>query len=124
MWVQFYFVMVVYFYIDPLSSLKMGNKNSSPAPEPEKHQVPSPSASSNLRGLGGFEGCPVFVAKYDYERRAEEDLGFKRGDLLCVLDSTEDKNWWLACSKKGGKKGYIPSNHVVEWKDLEFEAEE
>ena len=54
---------------------------------------------------------PLFVAKFDYLSRTNNDLGFKKGDLLYIL-STDDKDWWLA-SNTSGQEGYIPSNHVV-----------
>ena len=54
---------------------------------------------------------PLFVGKFDYLSRTNNDLGFKKGDLLYIL-STDDKDWWLA-SNTSGKEGYIPSNHVA-----------
>ena len=58
---------------------------------------------------------PKFVAKYDYSARTDGDLGFKRGDLLYIMNS-DDEDWWLARAKHSGQEGYIPSNYVVEYK--------
>ena len=58
---------------------------------------------------------PLFIAKYDYSARTDGDLGFKRGDLLYIINS-DDEDWWLARAKHSGQEGYIPSNYVVEYK--------
>ena len=63
---------------------------------------------------------PLYVGKYDYDRRADDELSFKKGDLMYILH-TDDEDWWMARSKETGKEGYIPSNHVAEWKTLEAE---
>ena len=58
---------------------------------------------------------PLFVGKYDYSSRTDDDLSFRRGDLLYVMDSDEG-DWWFARSKQTGQEGYIPSNYVAELK--------
>lgn len=65
-------------------------------------------------------GYTIYVGKYDYESRTDDDLSFKKGDLMYII-STDDKDWWFAQSKDTGKEGYIPSNHVAEWKSLDAE---
>ena len=61
---------------------------------------------------------PVYVGKYDYDSRTDDDLGFKKGDLMYIIN-TDEGDWWLAHSKDSEKEGYIPSNYVAEWKSLE-----
>ena len=64
---------------------------------------------------------PLFVGKYDYSSRTDDDLGFRRGDLLYVMNPDEG-DWWLARSKQTSQEGYIPSNYVAEIKsDLDVE---
>ena len=63
---------------------------------------------------------PVFVGKYDYDSRTDDDLSFKKGDLMYII-STDEGDWWFARSKDSGKEGYIPSNYVAEWKSLDAE---
>ena len=64
---------------------------------------------------------PLFVGKYDYSSRTDDDLSFRRGDLLYVMDSDEG-DWWFARSKQTGQEGYIPSNYVAELKsDIDVE---
>ena len=63
---------------------------------------------------------PLYVAKYDYTQKTDEDLGFKKGDLLYIIDTNEG-DWWFARVKHSGHEGYIPSNFVAEVNSLEAE---
>lgn len=68
-------------------------------------------------------GVKLFVAMYDYDARTDEDLSFKKGDLLEILNDTQG-DWWFARSKTprtGKLEGYIPSNYVARVKSLESE---
>lgn len=58
------------------------------------------------------KGITVFIALYDYDARTNEDLSFKKGERLQVVDNT-DSDWWLAKSLATHKDGYIPSNYVA-----------
>ena len=62
----------------------------------------------------------MFVGKYDYDSQADDDLSFKKGDLLYII-STDDGDWWFAQSVATGKEGYIPSNYVAKWGSLDAE---
>ncbi len=77
-----------------------------------KVSIDSPESPSHLE--------PIFVGKYDYGSGTDDELGFKKGDLLCIIRADEE-DWWFARSKDTGKEGYIPSNHVAEWKSLDAE---
>lgn len=63
---------------------------------------------------------PVFIALFDYQTRTEEDLSFKKGEHLEILDNKQG-DWWFARSKKTRLKGYIPSNYVAKLKSIEAE---
>ena len=63
---------------------------------------------------------PLFVAKYDYDSRTEDDLGFRKGDLLYIIN-TEEGDWWYAQHKDNGGKGFVPSNYIAEYKSLDAE---
>ena len=58
------------------------------------------------------------MAKCDYDSQTDEDLGFRKGDLMYII-SMEGEDWWFAKSLETGKEGYIPSNHVAESLDAE-----
>ena len=40
----------------------------------------------------------IFVALYDYDARTDEDLSFKKGEHLEILNDTQG-DWWYARSK-------------------------
>ena len=63
---------------------------------------------------------PLFIAKYGYSSRTDDDLGFEKGDLLYIIDA-EEADWWLARSKQTYQEGYIPSNFVAEYGSLDAE---
>ncbi|KAG4071699.1 hypothetical protein HA402_011853 [Bradysia odoriphaga] len=62
----------------------------------------------------------IFVALYDYDARTDEDLSFRKGEHLEILNDTQG-DWWLARSKKTRQEGYIPSNYVAKLKSIEAE---
>ncbi|XP_013398391.1 protein enhancer of sevenless 2B [Lingula anatina] len=50
------------------------------------------------------------TAKHDFKATAEDELTFKKGNLLKILSIEEDHNWYKA--EIDGKEGYIPSNYI------------
>ncbi|KAI7690391.1 Tyrosine-protein kinase Src42A [Sarcoptes scabiei] len=62
----------------------------------------------------------IFVALYDYDARTDEDLSFKKGEHLEIINDTQG-DWWLAMSKVTKAQGYIPSNYVAKLKSIEAE---
>ena len=51
-----------------------------------------------------------FIAKYDFGGRDPEDLPFKKGEVLTVLQKDEDQ-WWTA-RNVGGDTGLIPVPYI------------
>ena len=62
----------------------------------------------------------VFIALYDYNKRTEEDLSFRKGDKLLILNNS-DGDWWQAQLVGSNKQGYIPSNYVAKVESIEAE---
>ncbi|VDM43893.1 unnamed protein product [Toxocara canis] len=62
--------------------------------------------------------APIFVALFDYEARTDEDLSFKKDELLYILNDMQG-DWWYAKSKSTGQAGYIPSNYVARDKSID-----
>ena len=75
--------------------------------------LPDPNESAAL-------ASKIFVALYDYDARTDEDLSFKKGDHLEILNDTQG-DWWFARSKASKNEGYIPSNYVAKLKSIEAE---
>ncbi|NXN80954.1 FRK kinase, partial [Bombycilla garrulus] len=69
-----------------------------------------------------------FVALFDYNARTEEDLSFRAGDKLKVLNASKE-GWWYAKlllpegSVCPGRKlmGYIPANYIAVENSIEAE---
>ncbi|CAL8255158.1 unnamed protein product [Arctogadus glacialis] len=76
----------------------MGNS----ATKPSKTQSPSSTLD---------EAESIATALFDYEGIHADDLGFKKGDRLKILQ--ESGEWWRAVSISTGQEGYIPSNYVA-----------
>ena len=55
---------------------------------------------------------PIYIGKYDYDKRADYDVSFKKGDQMYIIN-TDEGDWWWARLKDSGKEGYIPSNYVA-----------
>jgi len=49
-------------------------------------------------------------ALYDYDAENPDDLSFKEGDIIMVLDQSDPSGWWEG--EIGGKTGFFPSNFV------------
>lgn len=93
--------------------------------EQNSQKIGSPSNGMHFQSSSGImqPGYPgimqsgktalIYVALYDYDARTNEDLSFKKGERLQVLDNT-DGDWWLAKSMTTQREGYIPSNYVAQ----------
>lgn len=88
------------------------NRNGRP-PGPQ-HQQSQASMTT------GVSPSKLFIALYDYEARTDEDLSFKKGNQLEILNDTQG-DWWYARSLVTGLEGYIPSNYIAKSKSLESE---
>ena len=75
--------------------------------------IPEPDVGNNTN-------AKIFVALYDYDARTDEDLSFRKGEHLEILNDTQG-DWWLARSKATKQEGYIPSNYVAKLKSIEAE---
>jgi len=51
----------------------------------------------------------IMKAIYDYQEQEPDELSFHAGDIVYVLDQTDD-DWWRARCK--GREGLVPSNHL------------
>nr|XP_025962887.1 tyrosine-protein kinase HCK [Dromaius novaehollandiae] len=88
---------------DPTATSKPGNDAPGAA-------VPQPADGT---------GDAVVLALYDYEATHAEDLSFRKGERLRVLE--ESGEWWRAQSLATGHQGFIPSNYVARADSLETE---
>uniref|UniRef100_A0A0N5BRC9 Tyrosine-protein kinase n=1 Tax=Strongyloides papillosus TaxID=174720 RepID=A0A0N5BRC9_STREA len=63
----------------------------------------------------------VYIALFDYEARTDEDLSFKKNELLEILNEMQNGDWWYARSLVTNKTGFIPSNYVAPEKSIDAE---
>ncbi|XP_018594643.1 tyrosine-protein kinase HCK-like [Scleropages formosus] len=75
------------------------------------HYVEDPTSQNQKSNCGSSGDDATAIALYDYEAVHHEDLSFKKGDRLKILQ--ESGEWWFAASPSTGKEGYIPSNYVA-----------
>ena len=52
-------------------------------------------------------------AIYDYEARATDELSFKQGDTIEVVDDSSDPDWWRG-RLFDGKEGVFPRAYCEE----------
>ncbi|KAL9915720.1 tyrosine-protein kinase Src42A isoform 3-T13 [Glossina fuscipes fuscipes] len=90
---------------------------SLPIGQPQEQIRPVPQIPENETSSANAK---IFVALYDYDARTDEDLSFRKGEHLEILNDTQG-DWWLARSKKTRQEGYIPSNYVAKLKSIEAE---
>ncbi|CAL8347891.1 unnamed protein product [Merluccius merluccius] len=65
------------------------------------------------------DSSKMVVALYPYEAIHPDDLGFKKGETLKVLE--ECGEWWRAKSLSSRREGFIPSNYVALANTMETE---
>ncbi|CAL8315157.1 unnamed protein product [Merluccius merluccius] len=72
----------------------------------------TPSMHTGAPRPGGGTGVTLFMALYDYDARTAQDLSFRKGEKIQIINSTEG-DWWEARSLSSGGCGFIPSNYVA-----------
>ncbi len=49
-------------------------------------------------------------AIYDFDPENPDDLGFREGEIIALMDDTDPSGWWQG--EVNGKIGFFPSNFV------------
>ncbi|CAI5439342.1 unnamed protein product [Caenorhabditis angaria] len=98
---------------------------SSPISISPSHNLNNNSSSPNntidkksIVGGGNNNQNSNFIALFQYDARTDDDLSFKKDDILEILNDTQG-DWWFARHKATGRTGYIPSNYVAREKSIE-----
>ena len=66
------------------------------------------------------DGRLIYLALYDYKARTAEDLSFKKGERMEIINN-KDGGWWQARSLTSGESGYVPSNYIAPATSLQTE---
>ncbi|KAM9359304.1 relA-associated inhibitor [Symphorus nematophorus] len=67
---------------------------------------------SFLRGVEeamGVENSGVLYALWSYPAQAADELSFKEGDMVTILQKPEGSDWWWA--SLCGREGFVPNNY-------------
>lgn len=65
-----------------------------------------------LRGVEeamGAENSGVLYALWSYPAQAADELSFKEGDMITILQKPEGSDWWWA--SLCGREGFVPNNY-------------
>lgn len=62
-----------------------------------------------VRHLGILQNMEA-IAKHDFNATADDELSFRKGQVLKVLNMEDDMNWYRA--ELDSKEGLIPSNYI------------
>ncbi|CAB3408471.1 unnamed protein product [Caenorhabditis bovis] len=80
-------------------------------PLPSHPRITSTSSTpSTIDKNHNLNNSNYYIALFQYDARTDDDLSFKKDDILEILNDTQG-DWWFARHKTTGKTGYIPSNY-------------
>lgn len=57
----------------------------------------------------GVENSGVLYALWSYPAQAPDELSFKDGDMITILQKPEGSDWWWA--SLCGREGFVPNNY-------------
>lgn len=57
----------------------------------------------------GLENSGVLYALWSYPAQAPDELSFKDGDMVTILQKPEGSDWWWA--SLCGREGFVPNNY-------------
>uniref|UniRef100_H2ZN82 non-specific protein-tyrosine kinase n=1 Tax=Ciona savignyi TaxID=51511 RepID=H2ZN82_CIOSA len=63
----------------------------------------------------------VYIALYDYDARTNDDLSFRKGDKMLIINCDEG-DWWRARLLQDNKEGYVPSNYIAKFSSLDSQS--
>ncbi|XP_071118990.1 tyrosine-protein kinase CSK-like isoform X1 [Haliotis cracherodii] len=66
---------------------------------------------NNAQANGPWTQGMEVIANYNFPGKSHEDLPFQKGDILFIVRSTRDPNWYRA-KDSTGKEGMIPATYV------------
>lgn len=57
----------------------------------------------------GVDNSGVLYALWSYPAQAPDELSFKEGDMVTILQKPEGSDWWWA--SLCGREGFVPNNY-------------
>jgi len=80
-----------------------------PYQEEQQYQEEQPQENYGGEQSGGATQAR---ALYDYDAENPDDLSFKEGEVINILDKSDPSGWWEG--EVNGQRGFFPSNFVEE----------
>ncbi|KAK0638811.1 reduced viability upon starvation protein [Cercophora newfieldiana] len=97
--------------VSPVSPSFANGKVSSLAAAAAAKSKPPPPKPKPSRLAGQAAAAETVTALFDYSAQAEGDLSFRAGDVIEIVQRTNNDNeWWTG--KLHGKQGQFPGNYV------------
>ncbi|UYV77822.1 hypothetical protein LAZ67_15002435 [Cordylochernes scorpioides] len=78
----------------------------------KKNNADAGDKLGNQPTAGSHHQNKVVKALYTYKGRDEGDLWFNKGDLMEIIDDSNE-DWWFALHLTHNKLGYIPRNYIA-----------
>lgn len=109
--------------IDTTSTVALSGEFPLGSPINTSPQPLAPPVSVPVKPIKQIQKPPksgaLYVGKYDYNAFKDDELSFKKGDMMKIIST--DGDWWYVCLIGSQKKGYVLSNYVAENTSLEAE---
>lgn len=107
-------------FTDITQNGKTDEKPDGDVKKPRNSYVQDPTVDNNIAAANATGTQKRIHALYDYEARTEDDLSFKKGDILILLQQGDEENedWWYARHtdpkySNTKQEGYVPRNYVA-----------
>ncbi|XP_045158663.1 tyrosine-protein kinase SRK3-like isoform X2 [Mercenaria mercenaria] len=106
--------------VDDGKNKRKNSYTKDPTNLPTSGTVNDRPGEQDASGSGSGGSQRHIRALYDYDARTEDDLSFKKGDILILLDQGDEENedWWFAKHtdpnyQNSKSEGYVPRNYVA-----------
>ncbi|XP_060565138.1 proline-serine-threonine phosphatase-interacting protein 1-like [Ruditapes philippinarum] len=102
-----------------LREIEQTQKPGSPIPSTEREQAAHPDPVFYVQSCQDMIPVPQqkpekYIALWDYEPRAQDEIELKEGNVVAVLEKC-NQDWFLA--EASGRQGYIPGYYVKKAED-------
>jgi hypothetical protein len=91
-------------------AVRWAEPSSASLPPPPMHHARSTSTTSVPKAASAASVQVTATALYDFEAQGEDELPIAEGEILTVIDKSND-DWWTVKNSRG-KQGVVPAQYV------------